>query len=223
MGFIKPKGYSPDEFRQFVGMLKFSAWKPKFITLHNTAEPSLAQWHNGFTSYIKSGKLQRAGIDPAKTSPAAMQYYYEEWRCSNLNDYYQHQLRWHAGPHLFISPSYIWNTCDLTRSGVHCSCFNSLSIGIEMVGDYGTEPFTTGDGVQVRALTIEALAILHNRLQISPLPYKVGALGLHAHKACVRDHHDCPGKHVDMDDMRRCVMNMMKEYNGKELQHGNAA
>jgi hypothetical protein len=171
MTFIPdPKGFTAAEFATFVAGLHWAAWRPKYLVLHNTGMPNLRQWAHGNT-----------GKD------------YERRRILNLNHYYKEQ-GWHSGPHLFVSPSLIWNACDLGADGVHASCFNRESLGLEMVGDYGVEDFSSGDGAKVRDLTVQALAILHRALNISPDTLKF-------HKECLRDHHDCPGKHVDKADI----------------------
>lgn len=165
-----PQGYSPAQFKAFVATLKWSGWKPKFIVLHNTAEPNLVQWAHG------------AGAG------------YEHQRVVNLNSYYKNSEGWHSGPHLFISPNLIWDACDLTADGVHASCYNHESIGVEMVGDYASEAFDSGDGAKVRDLAVQALAILHQALDLDPAT-------LRFHKECVADHHDCPGKNVVKADI----------------------
>ena len=119
-------------------------------------------------------------------------------------------LTHNSGPHLFVSPAYVWDACDLTADGVHVSCWNHVCLGIEMVGDYGIEDFATGDGAKVRDLTVSALASLHNALGLRPDGFKLGVSGLHFHKECVRDHHDCPGKHVDKADVVKRVLATMK-------------
>jgi len=175
-----PQGYSPAQFRAFVATLKWSGWKPKFIVLHNTAEPNLAQWQHDNTGQP-----------------------YEHRRVGNLNSYYKNDESWHSGPHLFISPNLIWNACDLAADGVHASCYNGESLGVEMVGDYAAEAFDSGDGAKVRDLTVAALAILHDTLGIDPAT-------LHFHKECLKDHHDCPGRNVDKADMIARVKAAMK-------------
>jgi hypothetical protein len=166
-----PLGFTPAEFKTYVAKLAWTAWRPRFLVLHNTAEPNLRQW-----------TLGNNGKDC------------ERKRIVNLNHYYRNEQGWHSGPHLFISPSLIWVACDLTADGVHASCYNRESLGVEMVGDYGVEAFDSGDGARVRDNAVAALAILYRALAISPDT-------LHFHKECIRDHHDCPGKHVDKADI----------------------
>jgi hypothetical protein len=167
----QPLGFTPDEFQTYVAGLRWKLWKPQFLTLHNTAEPNLAQWNH-------SGLGKVAG----------------ERRVQNLNHYYKVEQGWHSGPHLFIAPDLIWIACDLTANGVHASCYNSVSIGVEMVGDFSRESFDSGDGAKVRDNAIAALAILHKALKIDPRT-------LRFHKECLKDHHDCPGKNVVKADV----------------------
>ena len=191
MSFLtNPRGYTAAEFDAYVKTLHWGAWKPKFLVLHNTAEPNLRQWANG-------NRSNKPTVD------------YEHQRILNLNSYYK-GMGWHSGPHLFVSPTYIWDACDLAADGVHVSCWNHVCIGIEMVGDYGVEAFDSGDGAKVRDLTVAALASLHKALGLRPDGYRVGESGLHFHKECVRDHHDCPGKHVDKADVVARVLAAMR-------------
>ncbi len=125
-----PSGLSPAAFKSYVATCRWPVWKPKFIVLHNTAEPNLKQW-----AYGNDGKD------------------HEYQRILNLNRYYK-SLGWHSGPHLFISPNLIWVACDLAADGVHASCYNADSLGVEMVGDYSDEAFDSGDGAKVRDLTV---------------------------------------------------------------------
>jgi hypothetical protein len=166
-----PLGFTPGEFKTYVESLHWTGWKPNFLVLHNTAEPNLAQW-------VHSGLGQTAGAQ----------------RVLNLNHYYKSDEGWHSGPHLFVAPDLIWVACDLTADGVHASCYNSESIGVEMAGDYATEAFDSGDGAKVRDNAVAALAILHKAIGISPDT-------LRFHKECIRDHHDCPGRNVDKADV----------------------
>jgi N-acetylmuramoyl-L-alanine amidase len=175
-----PLGFAPEEFETHVASLRWKKWRPNFFVLHNTAEPNLRQW-----AYGNDGKE------------------HERRRVVNLNRYYECQEHWHSGPHLFISPNLIWVACDLTQDGVHASCYNKESIGVEMVGDYGVEDFSAGDGAKVRDNAIHALAILHHALKIDPAT-------LHFHKQCLRDRHDCPGRNVSKKDVLTRVVEAMK-------------
>ena len=160
-----PRGFTAAEFAAYVQGMKWDkGWRPQFVTLHNTAAPTLKQW-------AQLGGLQRV---------------------RNLNHYYQ-GLGWHSGPHLFVAPDLIWLACDLEHDGVHASCFNQTSIGVEMVGDYATEAFDSGDGAKVRDNAAAAVTVLCRALHVSPVTLKF-------HRECLRDRHQCPGKNVDKSD-----------------------
>jgi N-acetylmuramoyl-L-alanine amidase len=176
----QPLGFTPAEFQTYVEKLRWHCWRPQFIALHNTAEPNLAQW-------VHSGLGKVAGLQ----------------RVKNLNHYYQSAEGWHSGPHLFIAPDLIWVACDLTANGVHATCYNAVSIGVEMVGDYASEAFDSGDGAKVRDNAVAAVAVLHKALRLTPET-------MHFHKECLRDHHDCPGKNVVKADVIARVKEAMK-------------
>jgi len=111
---IVGKGFRPDEFRNYVGGLSFSSWRPLFVVLHNTSAPRLSQWHS---------------------VPG-------EQRMKNLESFYRDEQKWSAGPHLFIADDLIWVFTPLTTSGVHSPSWNGVSWGVEMVGEYQEEPFS---------------------------------------------------------------------------------
>ncbi len=183
MSFLaEPKGYTPGEFADFVEGLAWNGWRPKFVTLHNTAVPTLAAW-----------------LD---SNHAAKQ------RIESQRHYERDILHWHSGVHLFVAPNLIWNLCDLTQDGVSVSCWNHRTLGIEMIGDYATEAFDSGAGARVRDNAVAAMAILHRKLGLRPDHYRMGLCGLHFHRECSRDHHDCPGRNVVKADV---VARILKE------------
>jgi hypothetical protein len=110
---IVGRGFTPQQFKDYVGTLSFSDWRPQFVVLHNTSEPRLSQWHS---------------------TPG-------EIRMRNLEDYYKGQ-GWSAGPHLFVADDLIWVFSPLTTSGVHSPSWNGISWGVEMVGEYEEEAFS---------------------------------------------------------------------------------
>jgi hypothetical protein len=184
MSFLaEPKAYTPDEFASFVDSLEWNGWQPRFVTLHNTGIPTLAEW-----------------LD---SSHAAQQ------RIEGQKHYESNILHWHSGVHLFVAPNLIWNLCDLTQEGVSVSCWNHLTLGIEMIGDYATERFDADAGAQVRNNAVAAMAILHRKLGLRPDQYQQGVRGLHFHKECSRDHHDCPGRNVVKADVVARVLAKM--------------
>src|SRR5579859_5973050 len=181
-----PRHYTRDEFRALVDGLSWDkGWHPQFPTLHNTGVPSLAQW-------IAYGPTVE-----------------ERWGAS-LDRYYK-GLGWHSGPHLVCCPDYIWNLCDLAADGVSVSCWNHLTLGIEMVGDYrvGFDNASVGDGARVIDNAVWALAVLSHKLGWSIGDVETGVKGLHFHRECLRDGHPCPGSLVDKSNIIGRVVSQM--------------
>ncbi len=184
---------SPYTREQFVALIDaIPAEKLKWvkqITLHNTAAPSIAQW-----------------LGPVKP----------QQRIVNLQNYYEHTLGWRSGPHAFIPPSRdtcCWGFTKWVQKGVHASCFNGIGWGIEMVGDFDTEEFNSGDGALVRDNTIFVLAVLYNKLGLRPDGYVYGVSGLHLHEDCKRDNHSCPGKkmRIGRQEFVKAILDKMEE------------
>jgi hypothetical protein len=169
---IVAKAFTAEQFRDYVDGLVWKDWKPQFITLHNTAAPSLAQRPDGF---LKQHIL-------------------------NLEAYYRDNRGWSAGPHLFIDDHVIWVFTPLTTPGVHSPSWNSTAIGIEMLGDYAKEEFTSGRGKNVRANAVQAIAALSKKLGFKPDAWKF-------HVQDTRSDHDCPGikARKDRDNLVRDI------------------
>lgn len=174
--------YTREEFAAHVAGVKWTTWKPKGITLHNTAAPTLAQW--------------------AESGPA------HDARIRNLQHYYETELGWHSGPHLFISRNYINGFSNLLAKGVHSRCFNATHIGIEMVGDYDREPFNDGDGAKVRDNAVFAMAVLFRAIGVAPEM-------LTFHRECKQDNHACPGRLVVKADVITRVKAQIEIFGGK--------
>jgi N-acetylmuramoyl-L-alanine amidase CwlA len=132
--------FSPEEFDSYCHALRWSAWRPSFIVLHNTAVPSLSQRPHGFTKQ----------------------------HILNLERYYRDEKRWKAGPHLFIDDKQIWVFTPLTLSGTHSPSWNKSALGIEMLGDYEKDAFDSGRGLKVQRNSIAAIATLTAMLGIEP-------------------------------------------------------
>lgn len=148
-------------FNSYVKSIRWMGWRPTFIALHNTAVPNLAQRPHGFTKV----------------------------HIQNLVTYYRDQQQWSAGPHLFIDDKQIWVFTPLTETGRHSPSWNSLALGIEMLGDYETDDFGSGRGLAVRKNAVAAMASLCGALGLSPDTIRL-------HKEDPATTHDCPGKHV---------------------------
>jgi hypothetical protein len=144
-----------------VQSLTFGAWRPTFVVLHNTSKPRLDEWH---------------------TTPGAK-------RMQNLQSYYRDGKKWSAGPHLFVADDLLWVFTPLTTYGIHSPSWNTVSWGVELVGEYEQEMF--GDAVRNNA--ISALATLHDAMTLAPT-------SLRFHKEDPQTlHATCPGKNVQKD------------------------
>ncbi len=134
------QAFSPEEFKSYVAGLIWDEWRPEFIVLHNTGEPTLAQRPNGITAQTING----------------------------LVSYYRDEQGWSAGPHLFIDDRQIWVFTPLTVSGVHSPSWNNVALGVEMLGDYDREEFDSDRGLAVQQHAVAAIAILSTALGIDP-------------------------------------------------------
>lgn len=159
---IVGKNFQPDAFDAYCRTLKWNTWRPSFIVLHNTGAPDLAQRPNGFTlTHIR-----------------------------NLERYYRDQQKWSAGPHLFVDDKQIWVFTPLTTPGVHTPSWNSIALGIEMLGDYNKDSFTTGRGLLVRQNVIAAITTLN-----TVLGFDTATTRFHKEDP-LTTHKGCPGKNV---------------------------
>jgi len=157
--------WTPESLAHYLSSIEKPNWC-KAITLHHTAAPSLAQRPKGLL-------LQHI---------------------ENLRHFYQDDKKWSAGPHLFIDDDQIFGMCDLRRKGVHAVSFNSMAIGIEVLGDYDSEDPLSGRGLNCWTTAATTTRILLNWL------------GLSANKDTVLFHRDdpttkksCPGNKVKKD------------------------
>lgn len=158
------KMFQPEDFIKYTDAFDLSKmdWKPKGIVLHNTSEPSLKQW-------------------PSTSG---------EQRMENFVDFYKNIQHWHAGPHLFVAPEGIWIFTPLTEPGVHSPSYNNTHLGVEMVGEYQTEPFDRGPGEKVRSHAICALVSLCHL-------FNLDSASIIFHREDPRtSHKECPGKNV---------------------------
>ena len=188
MTFLNPALSIPREnIGKYINSLTWKAWVPKFTVLHNTGIPSLETW-----------KINRQR--------------YSEIELMSSQKHYERDIKhWHSGVHFFCPPSgNILVLCDPTADGVHCSCWNHLSFGIEMVGDYSREDFNSGAGAMVRDNAVALMTAINKKFKWMPDNFKEGVEGLHFHKMCTKDHHDCPGKGVVYADMVHRVKTAMQ-------------
>jgi hypothetical protein len=158
---IVGQSFTTDAFNDYCHQLQWTTWRPSFVVLHNTAVPTLAQRPIGLT----------------------------QQHILNLERFYRDEQQWSAGPHLFIDDRQIWVFTPLTLSGVHSPSWNNRSLGVEMLGNYETESFSSGRGLRVRQNTIAALRIIHSVLGIDPNTIKL-------HREDPLTTHACPGRNV---------------------------
>jgi acyl carrier protein len=162
------RGNTPSEFAHYVDGLQFTSWKPSFIVLHSTESP-LQAW---------------------KKSP-------EGWLNSFLNSFVKNN-GWNGGPHLFVDETKIWVFNALNMPGVHARQWNKESIGVEMVGEYDSEPLLPA----VRDTTVSALATLCRKLGLP-------ATAIRFHGELPDSYKTCPGKNVDKADLIQRVAAVM--------------
>lgn len=105
------KGFTRAAFAEYVSTIHFAGWIPEFVVLHNTQDPTLAEWHD---------------------EPGAR-------RMETLAEYYRDGQKWSGGPHLFVADDLIWVFTPLTVAGVHSPSWNAISWGVETVGNFDHE------------------------------------------------------------------------------------
>ena len=168
---IVGKGFSAAAFRTYLTTVEFSSWRPQFVVVHNTFVPTLADWHS------VPGRRRMLG----------------------LQSYYRDQMHWSAGPHLFVADDRIWVFTPLNTSGIHSPSWNAISWGVELAGDYSTEPFSAA----VRDNAVSALAGLHKLVGLDPH-------GLRLHREDPETtHKNCPGKNVIKADLIQWISEKM--------------
>lgn len=128
---IVGKKFTAADFADYVTTITFDVWRPQFVVLHNTAVPTLADWHK---------------------VPGAQ-------RMKGLERYYRDTQHWSAGPHLFIADDFIWAFTPLNTPGVHSPSWNAIAWGVELVGDYSKEelPDTLRDNAYSALASLHAL------------------------------------------------------------------
>lgn len=174
--------FTAEEFDTYCHALHWTQWRPTFIALHNTASPTLAQRPKGLTRQ----------------------------HIANLESYYRNK-GWSAGPHLFVDDKQIWIFTRLTVSGVHSPSWNKIAFGIEMLGDFESESFSTGRGAKVRSNAVAAVATLSAVVGIDPDTMRL-------HKEDPATTHACPGKNVSKAEFIEEVKALLfKRHNGGHL------
>jgi len=178
---IVGQSFSAQDFDSYCHSIQWTAWRPSFIVLHNTAIPNLAQRPNGLTKEHING----------------------------LESFYRDVQKWSAGPHLFVDDRQIWAFTPLNMSGVHSPSWNKIAIGIEMLGDYETEPFDSGRGLNVRHNAVSAITTLSAILGFDPNTMRL-------HREDPLTTHACPGKNVRKLEVIQEVQDLLVSRHGGE-------
>ncbi|WP_291854913.1 N-acetylmuramoyl-L-alanine amidase [Bradyrhizobium sp.] len=142
---VKPQPLRIEQLRAHIWGLSFTAWRPSFMVIHNTAAPTLAQWK----AYPRVQRLQ------------------------NLIGYYRDQMGWPSGPHAFVDDEFVWTFTPFNQKGTHSPSWNGTALGIECVGDYSREDDDLGPGLSMKKNAIALFALLHERLGLDPATIKL--------------------------------------------------
>ena len=157
---------SSNDLSNYIRGLNYISWRPSNFVVHNTASPTLYQWwHSG-------------------TSPAQ--------RMKNLQNYYQNEMGWSAGPHFFIDGKSWWCMTPPNVKGVHSPSWNGTMLGFEHVGDYATESATSGMGAEVQRMGHELSAVCCEFFGWDPERLKF-------HYEDPNTDHACPGRNMVKD------------------------
>jgi hypothetical protein len=185
------KALTIDELEKHVGSLKFGVWRPRFVVVHNTSVPDRKTW-DGWQ---------------AKKPPITD----EQWG-HNLVSYYK-GLHWSGCPHLVVTPASIIVLNPLTMPGTHSPSWNSISWGVETVGEFESDPFSGS----IKDNLVATLAILHAAAGLQLLPYQKAVRGLHFHKEDQKStHKHCPGKKIVKADLIKSVEAEIERRNSGE-------
>ncbi len=190
------KGLTAEQFTAYVREYNFGTQPPSFVVLHHTAIPD-----------TQHARARSGSWDAGEAGMSAEAIYTKRLgQLTAMKNYYQNQLGWNVGPHLFIDDRYIWLFTPMYYQGIHAAEGNgdgrgTYSIGIEVVGDYThvrwPEP--------VERLVGHAVAVLKERLGSFDYVQRVGRGGISSH----RDYNkpSCPGNAITneyyMDVLKR--------------------
>lgn len=166
---------SQKEFLAYLESVKFGSWRPRFVTVHHTGAPSLAQWQGYQT----------------RKPPISD----EQW-LRNLASYYGNELRWSSAPHFFFTPKHYCVLSPPERRGIHAVSFNALSWGVEMVGNFDREEMTD----ELRERYVTGVACLHVATGLKVSPYKYATQGIHFHRNDPKTSKTCPGTKINQVD-----------------------
>jgi hypothetical protein len=146
-----------------------------------------------------------------------------QWRgratMDGLKRYYEQQMRWNAGPHLFVcvgapnpADDGIWMLTPLDVVGIHAGSCNSSSWGVEVVGNFDQAPWS----VALSTFMHDLLAVLLRKLEAKSVTEKT----LRGHREC-NSPKTCPGKQINMDALRDTMQQIL--FPNKEVVSRNSS
>lgn len=145
------------------------------ITMHHTGYPDLAMRPQGLT----------------------------EQHIRNLQDYYRNELRWSAGPHLFVDDQHgAWGLSPLDARGVHAVSFNATHIGIEVLGNYDRDDPSNGRGLYCWRNAAWVVAAI-----LTATGLGVGAIN--GHRDDPKTSKSCPGSKVGIPWFQAIVSGLL--------------
>lgn len=163
-----------DQIPEVLGAVPLNAtFRPKFPVLHNTSSPDIALYQ----SWMKRG------------NPTP-----EQW-LRNLASYYS-GLGWNSMPHAFVLPDgRIGLGAPFSMKGTHSPSWNSISIGVETVGEFEHEIWA---GMPTERAAVALFGELCRHFGWQPDLYARGVRGIHFHREDpATTHRTCPGRNVD--------------------------
>lgn len=166
------KKWKIEEFKEYLKTLE----KPqhvKKIVVHHTGMPTLSLRENGLTSQ----------------------------HIINIREFYKTK-KWKSGPHLFVDDFYISGMTPLNEKGTHAVSFNSISIGIEVLGNYDFESPFTGRGKKCWENTASVLLDLFQWLEIEP-----NLSNLLFHRDDKKTNKSCPGNLIKKEWVLELIEN----------------
>ena len=150
-------------------------------------DPAIASWADGIIIHHTYRPLQ-SQWNGRQTMEGLKRFYIDKG--------------WDAGPHLFIAQNSpnpadngIWQLTPLNMVGIHAGVCNAHNWGIEVVGDYDVEVWST----ETREFAVGAAAALAEWRSIS-----INAKTLKGHRDC-NSPKTCPGKAINMEQVRLWV------------------
>ena len=125
---------------------------------------------------------------------------------NGMKKYYE-RLGWDSGPHLFVcigSPDPkndgIWLMSNLEEVGIHAGECNSVSWGMEIVGNYDVKPWSA----DLKNFLYTLIPVIMKKINVNSITID----NLRGHREC-NSPKTCPGKMIDMNVLRNDLQKAM--------------